>query len=445
MSKNKKNGKNIILITIDSLRADHLSCMGYKKNITPTIDRLAKTGILFKNAISNAPYTSYSVPSFISSNIPPIRGKIKHTIAYVLKENGYSTAAFNPNTIIFSDTLEGCNILSGFDKFDLMLNYNKQCRLTIGFLRMELMKYFRTKFKEEKMIYKTIYKYYIKLLKILPSILTIKEYNIVPNAESINTQAVSWIKNQKDKFFLWLHYMDVHEPYAPIENYDKKELLYLISKYRDFPNMLTSEETKKIIDLYDLKIKYTDNAINNFLKNLKKENQLDNSIVIISSDHGEAFGEHKYLGHGGQFKVQLYDEYIKVPLIIWGLDKKEVIERQVQLLDLSPTICDILNIPIPKSFLGTSFFNKPNDGIIINSEYDIAFRSDDYKLIISKADNKKNELYYLKNDPFEEKNIYDITNLNKQIEKDMIKLLKSYKNKNNLIKIPEKIANYKNT
>jgi len=446
MKSKKKCEKNIILITIDSLRADHLHCMGYKKSITPTIDKLANDGLLFTNAISNAPYTPYSVPSFICSNIPPLRGKIKHTIAYTLKNNGYATAAFNPNTIIFSDTFEGCNIYNGFDVFDFMLNCSKRFKLTLGFLRMELMKYFRIKFKEETIIFKSVYKLYDRLIWNFPTILSSNDYLYIPNAESINKKAISWIKDRKNKFFLWLHYMDVHEPYAPIDDYDKKELLYLITKHRDFPNKLTSDEIEKLINLYDLKIRYTDKSIDKLLNKLKQGTLLENTIIIINSDHGEAFGEHGALGHGGQFRAQLYDEYIRVPLIIWGLKKKGIIERQVQLLDIAPTICDIANIPIPHNFLGTSYFNKSNEGIIVISEFDIAYRTDNYKLIINKSNNnKENELYDLKNDPFERKNIYNNNKLKEKIESDMISLLKIYKNKKRLIKIPVKIANYKNT
>ena len=127
MKKNVNNNRNIILISIDCLRADHLHCMGYKKNITPTIDHLAKNGILFKYAFSNAPYTPYSIPSFIASKIPPLHGNIKQTIAMVLKNYGYRTASFNPNPIIFSELFEGCNITNGFDIYDIMLNYKMRC------------------------------------------------------------------------------------------------------------------------------------------------------------------------------------------------------------------------------------------------------------------------------------------------------------------------------
>jgi len=431
MKTELKSDKNIILITIDCLRADHLHCMGYPIKITPTIDRLACDGILFTNAFANAPYTPYSIPSFITSNIPPMRGKIKQTIGQVLKNHGYNTAAFNPNPIIFSDTFEGCNITHGFDDFDIMLNKKMRSILLIGVLRMRMMRFIRSKINENKRIYKTIYSIYNKAIKTFPTVLRIKGHLNIPIAETINKQAINWIKNRKSKFFLWLHYMDVHEPFAPLNYENQNELMYLIAKYRDFPNMLTEQEREKIINLYDLEIKYADKTINDLLNKLKEENCLENSIIIISSDHGEAFGEHGAFGHGDKFRSQLYDEYIHVPLIIYGLEEKGIVlERQVQLLDLAPTICDLINIPIPRSFLGTSLFTKSDTGIVVNSEFDIAYRTENYKLIIRKTEGEENELFNLKNDPGETINIYNHNQqLSEKLESEMISVLKNYKKK----------------
>lgn len=132
----KKVFKNIVFITIDCLRADHLHCMGYPKEISPTIDALAKNGVKFTNAFSNAPYTPYSVPSFITSRIPPIGKNVKETIASILKKNGYATAAFAPNPMVFGfDITQGENITRGFDVFDMMLSCKQKYRLFMGGMR----------------------------------------------------------------------------------------------------------------------------------------------------------------------------------------------------------------------------------------------------------------------------------------------------------------------
>ena len=440
MEVKTSSDKNIILITVDCLRADHIHCMGYKKDITQTIDRLAKNGIMFSNAYANGPYTPYSVPSFLTSNIPPIP-KRANTIAQILKSNGYSTFAFVPNPIIFSESIGGFRANQGFDLFDLMLSKGKQYRLTIEFLRMAIMKYFRLGVKEKSMIHKSFYKIYDKLIQTLPRLFCPKNHLHIPTAEHVNKRAINCIKDQKNKFFLWLHYMDVHEPYAPMNYENQDEMLYLITKYRDFPNMLSKEEIQKLINLYDLELEYTDKALNNFLKELKKLKLLDKSIIILSADHGDAFGEHGTLGHGGKFRAQLYDEFLHVPLIIHGLKEKGVvIDRQVQLLDLAPTICKLLKIPTPPSFFGESLFSPTPRRLIAKSGWYLGYRTDDYKLIINKSEFDQPGLYDLKKDPEEKTNIYNKNKeLRDRLESEMVALLEQYKKKKDLLDIKVKL------
>jgi len=437
MDLDKTSEKNIIFITIDCLRADHLHCAGYKKNITPELDFLAKNGVLFTQAIANAPYTPYSVPSFLTSNMPPIKKNIRETLAELLKKRGYVTAAFNPNPIVFSTSFGGGMINKGFDTYEMLLSTKKKYILVIEEIRQNLMKRFRMAFNEKSRVHKIIFSLYDKAIKTLPIILSPKQHLHIPSAEDVNKHAINWIKNQKGKFFLWIHYMDVHEPYAPPNYENQKEMLYLITKYRDFPNMLTENEIQKLIDLYDLEIEYTDKAMSDLFKKLKELNCFDNSIIIISADHGDAFGEHGTLGHGGKFRAQVYDEVIRVPLIVYGYKKKGVlIDRQVQLLDVAPTICEMIDIPMSASFFGESLFSSSEKGVIINSYPCIAYRTDKHKLIINKLGDKEDELYDLKADPMEKKNIYDEKKkLKNKMESEMIDLLEKYKKKKKLLDV----------
>jgi arylsulfatase A-like enzyme len=275
-------------------------------------------------------------------------------------------------------------------------------------------------------------------IKSFPTILCPKQHRYIPLAEDLNKHAIRWVKNQKSKFFLWLHYMDVHEPYAPPYYENNKIVMYLTAKYRDFPNMLTKKEIQKLINLYDLEIKYTDKALNSFIQDLKKIGKYDNSIIIISADHGDAFGEHDTLGHGGKFRAQLYDEVIHVPLIISGLNKKGIIiDRQVQLLGLAPTICELVNIKSPPHFFGRSFFSKNQElGMIANSSACIAYRTKKYKFIINKTDNNEKELYDLENDPGEKINIYNNDKiLADRLESEMINLLEEERKKRKLLDV----------
>ena len=431
------SNKNIILLTIDCLRADHLHCMGYHKNITPAMDSLAKNGLLYTNAISNAPHTPFSVPSFLTSTLPPMIKHPKETLAGILQKNGYATAGFNPNPIIFSVMLGYDNALKkGFDTYDLMLSNKKRYSMEAGFLRQMIMRYIRSKFRENSWIHRHSYAMYDKTIQTLPTLLCPKQHLNVPLADELVTTANQWIKQQQKKFFLWIHFMDVHEPYAPPHYENQHEMLYLITKYRDFPNMLSKEEIQKLIDLYDLEIQYTDQAIQMMIQELQDMGKYENTIFIISADHGDAFGEHGALGHGGKFRVQLYDEYIHVPFIVHGVHHKGKIENQVQLLDLAPTICDIANISPPPNFYGQSMLRSNGNGMIVKSRYLLAFRTNNYKLIIHKLNNEKNELYDLRKDPQEKNNIYsqDKTET-KQIEDQMIKLLRQYNQKKKLLDI----------
>ena len=152
-----------------------------------------------------------------------------------------------------------------------------------------------------------------------------------------------------------------------------------------------------------LEIKYVDTEIGKFLEKLKEIGVYENSIIVITADHGDAFNEHGFYRH---FDGVVYDELIRIPLILHGTLKKGQFERQVQLMDLAPTICDILKINPPLSFQGSSLFIPKDDLVISNAEYAISYRTKEYKLIFEK-DIKKWELYDLINDPKEKINIYE--------------------------------------
>lgn len=440
-----ENKKNIILITVDCLRADHLGCMGYKKNLTPMIDKLAKEGILFENAISNGYNTLYSVPSFLTSTLPPFKGIMGCSIAEIFKKNQYKTATFNPNPVILMNLpndvkLGKLRLDKGFDTFDVMLTGKNIAGIMKDSLFHIPIKSSRAIFKNKNGIINSIYKIYNIALKKWPSIFSSKIINYLPNAEDLNKTALDWVReNKENNFFLWIHYMDVHEPYASPYYENKKELLYLITKYRDFPNKLTNKEIEKLHGFYEDEIKFTDKAIGAFVEQLKQMNCYENSIIILSADHGDSFNEHGALGHGTYFVDQLYDEILHVPLIIHGLGK-ERIDRQVELLDLAPTICEILDIQKPSDFEGISLFEKTNKGVISRSRFSISYRMLDYKLIVHFKDDMENELYDLKNDPEEKNNIYNYNkDISHRLESEMISTLKNKKSKHEKTRIKNKI------
>jgi len=452
-----KSKKNLILITIDSLRADHLHCMGYPKNITPNIDRLSTQGALFTNAIANAPYTSESVPSFITSSLPPFKERPAKTIAQILKENGFKTAAFNPNPMFL--IYNNHNYTRGFGHYDMMLHKNKKTkkklreRFKILFLRLgvyeetvlaRLLQFLKEKSNRHQIAsfcHKICFKILDMMLKNRP-FLFFSEGNVYsPSAKTINAKIIDWVKNNKESsFFLWIHYMDVHSPYLNEGSMDNKYDLYVLAKFQYFPDLLTKKEMEKIVDLYNGKIKYVDREIGNLLQNMKKAGIEDN-IVIISADHGDAFGEHGSFGHGsffknGKFRTNVYDELLKVPLIISGTGKRSVVTEQVELMDLGPTICELLNIPTPVCFFGENMFSKKQKGVVSYSRDALSYRIKKYKLIINKSENEKNELYDLMLDPEEKKDIYlKNQKVAKSMKLEMLKTLKGFNNKKKLLNV----------
>ena len=410
---------NLILVTIDCLRADRLGCLGYPKKITPNLDDLANGGVLFTQAISVGSWTATSFISLFTSTYPFMYGGqlyitlLRNTLAQVLKEAGYHTAGFHPNPLLSS--YNGYH--KGFDTFDDNITNQKSSKSLM---------------RKPKELVKRIIGTKGYLYEFAARIYLAMAGNPYTSAEALNSKAVRWLSSQRGRFFLWLHYMDCHVPYllpsksiSPLERYS---ILRLQSKAHNSPGGLSPQELNKFVALYDAKISYVDEAIGSFLNMLKQMNIMDNTFVIMTADHGEQFKEHGDTGHG----VHLYDELLHVPLIIDGPGlENQVINQQVSLLDLAPTILDILGIKKPKTFLGRSllplmkgkgdFGNLPVFSEDANTQRDfngmkpkidssqgkkISLRTGKYKYIYTQGN--QDELYDLENDPQETHNIISV-------------------------------------
>ncbi|MBA3064093.1 sulfatase-like hydrolase/transferase, partial [Candidatus Woesearchaeota archaeon] len=270
-------------------------------------------------------------------------------------------------------------------------------------------------------------------------------------AENITREAVLWLEKNKDKkFFLWLHYFDPHEPYKPpvhikiepenVRFKDDDKQVPILNERPSDPDMYGGlggiaeyavvegrRDRGYYILLYDKEIKYVDEQIGILLKNLEELGLDKNTLIIITADHGEALGEHNLYFTHGRF---LYDELLKVPLIMVGefLPKNKIIKTQVELIDIFPTIMDILRIGYNKrgidgvSLLPIIYSKNKNDKYWESyafSEFEDkkSIRSPEWKLIYTSG-NEEYELYNLKEDPQELNNLADI-------EKDQFKLMKA--------------------
>jgi len=352
--------ENVIFITVDTLRSDHLGCYGYERIKTPNIDGLAERGTMFKNAISQVPLTLPSHCSLFTSTYPQFNnvrdngsyrlGQSAVTLAERMQENGYATAAFVSTFVL--DSKFGLD--QGFETYDDRMQQN------IGKKIIEHMEAERT-------------------------------------ADKVTDAAVSWLRNKKaSKTFLWVHYFDPHAVYNPPAPY--REL------YKDNP--------------YDGEIAFTDEHIGVLLAALKELKLDENSLIIFAADHAEGLGEHEEFGHS----VFIYDTTLKVPLIFScpGLvTEGKVIEGQVRLVDVMPTILDFLQIERNKEIQGKSLIglmkgrikslNLPaySESLYAKLRYNWSelksFRTAEWKYIKS----PEPELYNTKNDPQELVNLAD--------------------------------------
>jgi arylsulfatase A-like enzyme len=435
--------KNVILITIDSLRADHVSFLGYPRNTTPFMDKIAEQGVVFTNAISNAHNTSTSFPAILSSTYTLMYPdcathyfkKLSHSrtmIAEILKENGYATGAFHSNPLLTK--YYGYN--RGFDTFeDLGHSEIQEDRIKFSKSSSEndrkskknpTRTFFKNMLSKNKFLFKQALRtHYILFnrIKRLP----------YAKAELINKKALDWLDGREDNFLTWIHYMDPHYPYMPswehLQHFSSKQISHLEmsilwgwASMAFNPDCISEKDLKKVIDLYDGEIRYLDEQIHKLIKELKKRELFDNSLIIITADHGEQFKEHGGFSHW----PKLYDELIHVPLLILapGIKTGTRIEELVQHLDIAPTILDYLAINAPQNFRGNSLIPlvngsnfDPSKGVISETLYKgrrvstdgtgykiLSYRTKKWKYIFDEG-TKQDELYDLERDPKEKQNI----------------------------------------
>lgn len=297
---------NVLLISLDTLRPDHLGCYGYRRPTSPNLDRFAAQSVRFTNCRAQAPWTLPSHMSLFTSMLPSSNGVDSinkalpddiPTLAGLLRGAGYQTAAL-VNDGQMKAKPWGCN--RGFE--------------------------------------------------------TWREFAVdapAGNCESITAAALDWLKKPKQPFFLFLHYYDTHNPYAAPEPYRKQfgttlsgpETQKLCFSHR-FPGR--DLEAPLLADLqsaYDAEIAWLDHELGKLLAAVPA-----NTLVVVFSDHGEAFKEHGWMLHG----ATLYEEEIRVPLLMRLPEgKTAVVDESVMLMDVAPTILARCGVRAPVGFQGT--------------------------------------------------------------------------------------------
>lgn len=342
---------NVILISIDTLRYDHLGCYGYHRNTSPNIDQLAKRSVVFENFIAQAYFTNISQMSIFTSQYP--------------RESGMVGFKFGKNEFISKQLPE---ILKYYDYFNAAFLSSPE------FYISQMMMAGKPKAPG------------ITRNNIFSESFDVFEPTKIPR--QVPEEALEWVEQNKDrKFFLWLPIGTVHWPYAwrvpeslrtmfdpkdyspfflNYKGYGKvnKDLLslpmlsriYMGNFYLNFSPIyrLTERDKAFIIARYDTGIYYTDLFVGKLLSVLEKNNLMDKTLIIIHSIHGEDLGEHGYFQH-----YDIYDTEVKNALIIKfpnNLFKGKRISNQVQGIDIVPTLLDYLGIPLHHEFQGQSLF-----------------------------------------------------------------------------------------
>jgi len=303
---------NVILLSADALRADHISCYGYERKTTPVLDELAEESIRFTNAYSASSHTREAVPALLTGEYPDVAVDSGYhlateTVASTLSDAGFATAGFHSNPFVS----RAYGFDKGFDHFDDDLHLGQHKLITLA----------------QRAFDKLRNRHYAR-------------------AEEINQRSLNWVDSlvENKPFFLWNHYMDTHGPYDPPDEYatlyakeglSGRDTQSLYQRAIDEPESITEEERDLLIDLYDAEIRYNDERIGEFLSELRERELLEESLLVVTADHGDAFGEHGYYEH----PRYLHDEITHVPLFVrppGGVTK--VVGSPVSTLDIVPTV-----------------------------------------------------------------------------------------------------------
>jgi len=306
---------NLLIVLIDALRADHLRCYGYKRDTSPLIDRLAARGLVFEDVTSQASQTKLSVASLFTS-MRPSTHKVRKVDHYVKETrerilSSVLSPSFKTLAEVFSD--------AGFATGAWVAN--PHLRDFLGFSQG---------FSE----------YY---------------YTDSTDGRELMERSLTWIEGIRPRrFFAYIHFMDVHYPYTPPPPFDQK---FARQKgrvvYRNgYLPYVSPRDLRYTISQYDGEISHLDSTIKELLTRLDELGLAEDTLLVVTADHGDEFFEHHGMGHG----FTVYQELLKVPLIIYWprVLEPDRIRTPVRLIDLYPTLLEFFHLPLPYQLQGRS-------------------------------------------------------------------------------------------
>lgn len=368
---------HVLLITVDTLRADHLSCYGYGRKTSPNVDEFAEENLLFRRFYAQNSRTLPSLSTIFTGFFPHETTVMDNTYALppslttlteILKDAGYVTGAVVSNYVLRRET--GFN--QGFDTYDDHMEDQEWVR------------------KQPERV-----------------------------AERTTQAAMEWLDKNKDKkFFLWVHYQDPHGPYTPRPPYHETFLRDGKGKAKqldfnattsgqggipDYQRLHDHRDYGYYVAQYDGEIRYFDHHFGVLMEHIKGLGLYDHAMILFASDHGEGMGEQDvYFAH---------DEYlnrglIHVPLIIRFEEKRGIRNEQIQQTDLATTLLETLGIPKPPDWRGQNLLSDDLANELIFSEHPdfLSVIGGDHNLFYDRQ-KKEYTLYDLEKDPDQTQNL----------------------------------------
>jgi arylsulfatase A-like enzyme len=355
-------GPNIVIVTLDTVRAANLSLYGYTRRTTPHLERLGARGLVFDRAFSTAPWTLPSHGSMFTGRWPhelsatyttALDGTYP-TLAEYLAAHGYRTAGFAAN-------LGYCSHETGLGRgFHHYEDYGRSAGQIAA--SSTLVKTIADNFRLRRLIQND------------------EHLNRITGAQ-LNQRALSWLSaRDHSPFFLFLNYFDAHEPYLPPPPYDRQfgpgrahgrhsPLNHWLWNRAVRHGNMGEAERREEIDAYDGALAYVDRQIGELLDAFERRDLLNNTVVIITSDHGEEFGEHGIYEHG----YSLYRAGLHVPFLIVAPGRVPVGQRlttPVSLRDLAATVADLAGLKAGSPFPGTSLAGLWAPGAVLRTPDD---------------------------------------------------------------------------
>ena len=392
--------KNVVLLTIDVLRKDVIGLYGNEQGLTPFLDSLKEASLVFTRHQSAGPYTQASFPGILASSYfleygnPKQLSPQRTLVSEVVKQGGFPTAAFHSNAYLSSYV--GWN--RGWDHFyDSMQDHVTE---TVPYIQGDV----------------------------------------------INKKVDGWLRSRSkqsmDKpFFLWVHYMDLHEPYVPDKKYIEKvdpqlnpsdEEMFALFKDVLLPRDTSDPEKVRILKkLYQAHVVEVDEYARHFFGVLKQNNVLDDCTIIITADHGDEFGEHGSLSHDGK----MYSELVNVPLIVYdsGMTEGRTVDTVSSGVDIAPTIAALFGLrpadrwhgqPLlpPDRYTSKGAFGEAIGKLthkVQQTDRPVHFFQKDHLKMIHSMKTDQWELYDLNADPNEQNNIVELSDAAEEMKNQL--------------------------